>query len=167
MKENEKSVELQRCPHCDSDSIKLYKSQTGFWYQCSMCWAGGKKGTTKEEAAENWNAVKHLQNCPNCCCSATYHKSGSKVWYECNECWTHGDKCNSYEDAVKSWNALKPRPKKTRFEVLQEMGIANFAMFLQSWQEEHGMDWSEMTEDEIIIWLGEEVDADLDRLAHF
>jgi hypothetical protein len=119
MEQNEKPIELQRCPNCGSELVKLNKSR-------------------------------------------------SRVWYECDgDCWTQGDKCHTVEEAAKSWNTLKPTPKKTRFEALQESGIANFAVFLQIWQEKCGTNWSEMTEDEIINWLGEPVDPELEAILNF
>lgn len=108
-----------------------------------------------------------LQPCPNCNCEAAMHKRRGKYQAECNECWTQSDKCSSEEDAIKSWNELKPTPKKTRFEALQESGIANFAVFLQTWQEKCGINWSDMTEDEIINWLGEPADPELEAIVNF
>ena len=110
-----------------------------------------------------------LQPCPNCgSVQIKLNNSRTRFWYECDgDCWTQGNKCLTQEEAAKSWNSLKPRPKKTNFELLQETGIANFATFMRDWEETHNIKWSDMTEDEIIIWLNSEADSDLESIVNF
>lgn len=157
------------CPRCGTPA-KLHRYNEKYQYECDLCWIKGRVCPTEEEAAESWNAIKpkpEMQRCPNCGCSADIHNRNHKYWHECNGCWTQGDKCSSVEEARESWNSIKPKPKKTNLELLQEAGIANFAAFLQSWEENRGSSWADMTEDEIINWLASSADSELDAIANF
>jgi Lar family restriction alleviation protein len=61
-----KKLELISCPHCGGD--KFYFDSNGYgygtdyekkpdvyWVVCDTCCATGGPGSTKKEAAENWN----------------------------------------------------------------------------------------------------------------
>lgn len=53
------NIELQRCPNCGSELVKLHKSRSRCWYECDGdCWTQSKKCHTVEEAAESWNSLE-------------------------------------------------------------------------------------------------------------
>lgn len=55
----DESIDLQRCPNCGSELVKLHKSRTRFWYECDGdCWTQSAKCLTVEKAAESWNSLR-------------------------------------------------------------------------------------------------------------
>ena len=154
------------CPKCGLP-VSICSHDGKHWYECSYCWTRGKKCATEEDAKRSLNEAQSrpkLQNCPNCGCYASINNRNHKYWYECNGCWTQSDKCSSVEAAREAWNSLKPRPKKTNFEVLQEMGVESKAKFLLMWAKNHDF-WDYYSEEQMAEWLESAADDELLELA--